>query len=156
MLSCARAIGQLSKVTRHTHANHSYRPLRYVGIFGVSRSWYSNNANNNKPYKSSGATIKPEECVPSSRYSKPKKPLPACETRSDASCPSSCSTSCSSGDGQKGSNGKNGKFPNWKHLLVTLIIAGVTIYVISFKEWFTDIKDSKTDTKKKKRFSEKT
>ncbi|KAK2586132.1 hypothetical protein KPH14_001406 [Odynerus spinipes] len=148
MLSCGRVIGQLSKVTRHAHANHSYRPLKYVGIFGVSRLWYSNNASDKKPYKSPGVTIKPEECIPNAKYSNPKKPLPACETQLD--CPSSCYAQCNPAYGQKGSNGKNGKFPSWKHLLATLIIAGVTIYAISSAGWLTDILDSKSDTKKKK------
>ncbi|XP_043502938.1 apoptosis-inducing factor 1, mitochondrial [Polistes fuscatus] len=146
MLSCGRIIGQLSKVTRHAHTNHSYRTLKYVGIFSVNRLCYSNNANNKKPYRTPGTTIKPEECLPESKYSKPKKPLPACEAQRDGTCPPSCKPDYTQEDG----NGKNGKFPYWKHLLATLIIAGVTIYAISSTEWFTDKFDSQSDTKKKK------
>ncbi|KAI4500332.1 hypothetical protein M0802_004749 [Mischocyttarus mexicanus] len=146
MLSCGRIIGQLSKVTRHAHTNHSYRALKYIGIFSVNRLWYSNNANNKKPYRTPGTTIKPEECLPESKYSKPKKPLPACEAQRDGVCPPSCTSDYTQEDG----NGKNGKFPNWKHLLATLIIAGVTIYAISSPEWFTDKFGSQSDTKKKK------
>nr|XP_050846606.1 apoptosis-inducing factor 1, mitochondrial isoform X1 [Vespula vulgaris] len=146
MLSCGRVIEQLSKVTRHAHVNHSYRALKYVGIFSVNRLWYSNNANNKKPYKPPGTTIKPEECVPEFRYSNPKRPLPACEAQRGGTCPPTCRPDYTQEDG----NGKNGKFPNWKHLLATLIIAGVTIYAISSTEWFTDKFGSQPDTKKKK------
>lgn len=100
--------------------------FNFLGIFSVNRLWYSNNTNNKKPYKPPGTTIKPEECVPEFRYSKPKRPLPACEAQIGGTCPPTCRPDYKEENG----NGKNGKFPNWKHLLATLIIAGVTIYAV--------------------------
>ncbi|KAG7204912.1 hypothetical protein KM043_005305 [Ampulex compressa] len=156
MLGCGRVVGLLPKVTRHTHANHFYRPLKYVGIIHVSPSWYSSNANHKKPYKPLGTTIKPEECVPESTYSKPKKTVPACESQPNGTCPPSCYAQCgplndSQQQSGQGGSGKNGKWPPYWKLLATLIIAGVTIYAISSTHWFTPKKENTDkDVSKKK------
>ncbi|XP_076181494.1 apoptosis inducing factor isoform X2 [Ptiloglossa arizonensis] len=118
MLSCGRVIGRLPKLTRHSHVNNFYQPLKYIGIVNVNNSWYSNNASDKKTYKTPGTTIKPEECVPENDSQKCNdKPPP----------------------------------PYWK-ILASLIIAGVTIYVISSTNWFTSkVSDSQTDVSKRKK-----
>ncbi|XP_012148035.1 apoptosis inducing factor [Megachile rotundata] len=149
MLSCGRVIGQLPKLTRHSHLNHFCRPLKYIGITSVNNSWYSSNSDDKKTYKPAGTTIKPEECVPDKTSSKPKRSLPSCESYPNASCPPSCYEVC-----QPDSQSPNGKPPSppyWK-ILATLIIAGVTIYAISSTNWFTSKKsDSEKDVGKKER-----
>ncbi|XP_029032423.1 apoptosis-inducing factor 1, mitochondrial isoform X2 [Osmia bicornis bicornis] len=123
MLSCGRVIGQLPKLTRHSHANRFCRPLKYIGIVSINNSWFSSNVSDKKTYKPPGTTIKPEECVPDicgksddSQSSKPPPPPPP---------------------------------PYWK-ILATLLIAGVTIYAISSSNWFTSKKsDSQKDVDKK-------
>ncbi|KOC71096.1 Apoptosis-inducing factor 1, mitochondrial [Habropoda laboriosa] len=151
MLSCGRVIGRLPKLTRHSHANHFYRPLKYVGIVSIHNLWYSSNTNDKKTYKYPGTTIKPEECVPESRYSKPKRSIPLCESHPNASCPPSCYEVCGKSDDSQKSNDKEPPPPPYWKILATLLLAGVTIYVISSTNWFTAKKsDSQTDVSKKK------
>lgn len=142
MLSCGRVIGQLPNLTRHSHANRFCRPLKYIGIASVNNSWYSSNTDDKKSYKPPGTTIKPEECVPDNSSSKPKRPLPICESSPNASCPSSCYEVCQP-HGSQSSNGKPPTPPYWK-ILASLIIAGVTIYAISSTNWFSS-KKSESD-----------
>ena len=149
MLSCGRVIGRFPKLTRHSHVNHLSRPFKYIGIVSVNNLRYSSNASDKKPYKSPGTTIKPEECVPESTYSKPKKNVPACESYPNASCPSSCYEVCGRlDDPQKCDKPPP---PYWK-ILATLIIAGVTIYAISSTNLFTSKKsDPQKDVSKRKK-----
>ncbi|CAK9825513.1 Apoptosis-inducing factor 1, mitochondrial [Anthophora retusa] len=150
MLSCGRVIGRLPKLTRHSNTNHFYRPLKYTGIISVHNLWYSSNANDKKTYKPPGTTIKPEECVPESTYSKPKRSVPLCESYPNASCPPSCYEVCGKADNSQKSDDKKPPPPYWK-ILATLFLAGVTIYAITSTNWFTAKKsDSQTDVSKKK------
>ncbi|XP_061936365.1 apoptosis-inducing factor 1, mitochondrial isoform X2 [Apis cerana] len=144
MLSYGRVIRRLPKLTRHSHANHFCRPLKYIGIVSVHNLFYSNYTND-KTYKPSGTTIKPEECVPESRYSKEKRSVPLCESHPNASCPPSCYEVCGKSDDSQKPNDKKPSPPYWK-ILATLIIAGVAIYAISSTNWFTTKKsDSQKD-----------
>lgn len=102
----------------------------FLGIVNVNNSWYSNNASDKKTYKTPGTTIKPEECVPESRYSKPKRTVPLCESYPNASCPPSCYEICGKTDDSQKCNDKPPP-PYWK-ILASLIIAGVTIYVVGY------------------------
>ncbi|XP_034171428.2 apoptosis inducing factor isoform X1 [Osmia lignaria lignaria] len=148
MLSCGRVIGQLPKLTRHSHANRFCRPLKYIGIVSINNSWFSSNVSDKKTYKPPGTTIKPEECVPDSTYLKPKRNIPLCELSPNASCPSSCYEVCGKSDDSQSSKPPPPP-PYWK-ILATLLIAGVTIYAISSSNWFTSKKsDSQKDVDKK-------
>lgn len=91
--------------------------------------WYSSNASDKKTYKSPGTTIKPEECVPESRYSTTKKTVPACESYPNASCPPSCHEVCGIPPNKSGKSDKKPPSSYWK-ILAALIIAGVTIYAV--------------------------
>ncbi|CAL7944478.1 unnamed protein product [Xylocopa violacea] len=161
MLSYGRVIGRLPKLTRHSQVNHFCRPLKYVRIVSVHNLWYSSNTNDKKTYKPPGTTIKPEECVPESTYSKLKRTLPRCESYPNASCPPSCYEVCGKPDDSQKSNDKKSPPRYWK-ILATLFIAGVTIYAISSSDWFTAKKaDSQKDVRKiegrsKRRSLEKT
>ncbi|XP_043260548.1 apoptosis-inducing factor 1, mitochondrial isoform X1 [Colletes gigas] len=164
MLSCGRVIGRLPKLTRHSHVNHFCRPLKYIGIVKASNSWYSNNASDKKTYKLPGTTIKPEECVPESRYLKLKKTVPFCESYPNASCPPSCYEACGkSEDSQKCIDKPPPSSPPYWKILATLIIAGVTIYAISKTNWFTskksdlqmDVSKRKKDGRRHRRLSER-
>ncbi|KAK1124458.1 hypothetical protein K0M31_006812 [Melipona bicolor] len=122
MLS-GRIIGRLPKLTRHSHVNHFFRPLKYIGIFSVHNLRYNSNENN-KVYKSPGTTIKPEECIPEI---------------------------CGKPDDSQKSNDKKPLPPYWK-ILATLFIAGVTIYAISISNWFTAKKsDLQKDVSKREK-----
>ncbi|XP_003396215.1 apoptosis-inducing factor 1, mitochondrial [Bombus terrestris] len=150
MLSYGRVIGRLPKLTRQSYANHYCRPSKYVGIFSVHNLWYSSNTND-KAFKPPGTTIKPEECVPESSYSKQKRIVPICESHPNASCPPSCYEICGKPDDSKKPNDKKPSSPYWK-ILATLFIAGVTIYAISSSNWFTMKKtDSQKDVSKRKK-----
>ncbi|XP_016907599.1 apoptosis-inducing factor 1, mitochondrial isoform X1 [Apis cerana] len=150
MLSYGRVIRRLPKLTRHSHANHFCRPLKYIGIVSVHNLFYSNYTND-KTYKPSGTTIKPEECVPESRYSKEKRSVPLCESHPNASCPPSCYEVCGKSDDSQKPNDKKPSPPYWK-ILATLIIAGVAIYAISSTNWFTTKKsDSQKDVSKRRK-----
>ncbi|XP_053976835.1 apoptosis-inducing factor 1, mitochondrial isoform X1 [Hylaeus volcanicus] len=153
MLSFSKVVGRLPKLTRQSHLNNFCQPLKYIGIVRVNNSWFSNNASNKKTYKSPETTIKPEECVPESTYSKPKKPLPFCELHPNASCPPSCYEVCGKPvDSQKCDEKPPTPPPPYWKILATLIIAGVTIYAISSTNWFTSKKsDPQTDVSKRKR-----
>lgn len=149
MLSYGRVIRRLPKLTRHSHANHFCRPLKYIGIVSVHNLFYSNYTND-KTYKPSGTTIKPEECVPENRYSKEKRSVPLCESHPNASCPPSCYEVCGKSDDSQKPNDKKPS-PYWK-ILATLIIAGVAIYAISSTNWFTTKKsDSQKDVSKRRK-----
>ncbi|XP_012350119.1 apoptosis-inducing factor 1, mitochondrial [Apis florea] len=149
MLSYGRVIRRLPKLTRHSRANHFCRPLKYIGIVSVHNLFYSNYTND-KTYKPSGTTIKPEECVPESRYSKEKRNVPLCESHPNASCPPSCYEVCGKSDDSQKPNDKKPSPPYWK-ILATLIIAGVAIYTIS-SNWFTKKKsDSQKDVSKRRK-----
>lgn len=99
-----------------------------LGIVSVHNLFYSNYTND-KTYKPSGTTIKPEECVPESRYSKEKRSVPLCESHPNASCPPSCYEVCGKSDDSQKPNDKKPSPPYWK-ILATLIIAGVAIYAV--------------------------
>lgn len=162
MLSYGKVIGRLPKLTRHSHANHFCRPLKYVGIVSVHNLWYSSNSNDKKTYRPPGTTIKPEECVPESTYSKPKRPVPFCESHPNASCPPSCYEVCGKPDDSKKPSDKKPPPQHWK-ILATLLIAGVTLYAISSSNWFStkksdsqkDVSKSKKDERKRKRTLDK-
>ncbi|KAK9300145.1 hypothetical protein QLX08_007067 [Tetragonisca angustula] len=149
MLS-GRIIGRLPKLTRHSHVNHFFRPLKYIGIFSVHNLRYNSNGNS-KVYKPPGTTIKPEECIPESRYFKQKRTVPVCESHPNASCPPSCYEVCGKPDDSQKSNDKKPSPPYWK-ILATLFIAGVTIYAISTSNWFTAKKsDLQKDVSKREK-----
>ncbi|KZC15042.1 Putative apoptosis-inducing factor 1, mitochondrial [Dufourea novaeangliae] len=161
MLSCGRFVGRLPKLTRHSHANHFSRPLKYIGIVSVNNLWYSSNASDKKTYKPPGTTIKPEECVPKSRYSQPQRTVPTCESRPNASCPPSCYEACEEPADSPKSNNKPPSPPYWK-ILVALLIAGATIYAISStlssakkSEFQKDVSKRKKDGRRHRRLLDK-
>jgi len=91
---------------------------------------HSSDASNKKP---PGTTIKPEECVPESRYSKSQKAVPACEI--EGTCPASQECRLNDKQNQSGEKGsdfsKNGKYQfRYWHLLAALIVTGVAYKVI--------------------------
>lgn len=109
----------------------------FAGIVNISKLCYSSDTSNRKPYKPPGTTIKPEECVPESKYSKQQKGVPACESGYNASCPAECNEMCKPNNDQRQSSekgsgtGKNGKYQfRYWHLLTALIVTGVAIYKV--------------------------
>ncbi|XP_031836753.1 apoptosis inducing factor isoform X2 [Nomia melanderi] len=148
MLSCNRIVGRLPKLTRHSHVNH-FGLLKYFGVINVNNLRYNSNASDKKTYKSPGTTIKPEECVPKSRYSEPKRTVPACESYPNASCPSSCYEVCGKPPESEKCNDKPPFTPPWK-ILGALLIAGVTIYMSSSLLLSSKESESQKDVSKKK------
>lgn len=162
MFACGKAIGRLP--TRLTHANRLYQPVKYVGVVHISNLRYSSDASNKKSQKPRGTTIKPEECVPESRYSKPQKPVPPCEAKFNGSCPQECKLNGEQKQSsEKGGSdyGKNGKYQfRYWHLLAALLVTGVAAYKVSSSSWWKgkEISQQKNKSKKKKegkRFREK-
>lgn len=101
-----------------------------AGIVNISKLRYSSDANNRKSQKPAGTTIRPEECVPESKYFKKGAP---CELEPNSSCPPSCNPNGEQKQsGEKGSSfGKNGKYQfRYWHLLTALIVAGVGVYKV--------------------------
>ncbi|XP_071569741.1 apoptosis-inducing factor 1, mitochondrial [Temnothorax nylanderi] len=148
MFVCGRIVGQLP--ARLTQANRLYRPVKYVGIVNISNLRHSSDASNKKP---PGTTIRPEECVPDSRYFKSQKTVPPCEV--EASCPAAQECKLNGRQEQpseKGSDpGKNGKYQfRYWHLLAALIVTGAAYKVSSS---FLS-KDDKTDKQKGKQKKE--
>jgi hypothetical protein len=96
---------------------------------------YSSNASNKNPQKPSGTTIKPEECVANSKYSKLQRTVPPCEAEHNASCPTPCKEMHKLDGEQKQSSEKgSGKFGKYQfrywHLLAALIVTGVAAYKV--------------------------
>ncbi|XP_011330996.2 apoptosis-inducing factor 1, mitochondrial [Ooceraea biroi] len=166
MFIYGRAIGRLS--SRLTHANRLYRCVKYTGVVNISNLRYSSDASNKKPHKPPGTTIKPEECVPESRYSKPRQAVPACEAEHNASCPAR--NECKPDNDQKQSSeggsgfGKGGKYQfRYWHLLAALIVTGVTAYNVSPSSWWKgdgtgqlgSTSKHKKEKRRHKRFREK-
>ncbi|KAL6441304.1 hypothetical protein ACFW04_003515 [Cataglyphis niger] len=158
MFACGRTIGRLP--TRLTHANRLYQPVKYVGIVNISNLRYSSDASNKKSQKPQGTTIKPEECMPESRYSKAQKDVPVCET---GSCPmvQDCKLNGEQKQSsEKGSNfGKTGKYQfRYWHLFAALLVTGVATYKIFSSSWWKG-ENQKDKPKQKKegrrRFREK-
>ncbi|XP_032690012.1 apoptosis-inducing factor 1, mitochondrial [Odontomachus brunneus] len=118
MIVCGRVIGRLS--SRLTCATRLYQPVNYAGTVNISKLHYSSNVSNKK---SSGTTIKPEECVPESKYSKAQKEIPPCASP-NGSCPPECNKEQSGNGG-----GKKYQFQYW-HLLAALVVTGVAGYTI--------------------------
>ncbi|XP_076287799.1 apoptosis inducing factor isoform X2 [Lasioglossum baleicum] len=148
MLSCGRIVGRLPKLTRHSPVSH-FGPFKYLGIIN-NNLWYSNNVSDKKTYKSPGTTIKPEECVPESRYSEPKRNVPSCESYPNASCPPSCYEVCGKPPDSGKCQDKPPSPPYWK-ILAALLIAGVTIYAISSTLSSTKKSESRKDVSTKKK-----
>ncbi|KAL0110937.1 hypothetical protein PUN28_012772 [Cardiocondyla obscurior] len=147
MFVCGRIVGQLP--ARLIRVNHLYRPVKYVGVVNISNLRHSSDASNKKVQKPS-ATIRPEECIPDSKYSKSQKAVPACEA--GEFCPAS-QEGCRPSSEQKQSSdkgsgpGKDGKYQfRYWHLLAALIVTGVTYKVSSS---FLS-KDDKTNQQKSK------
>lgn len=163
MFACGRAIGRLP--TGLAHANRLYQSVKYVGVVNISNLRYNSDASNKKPQKPRGTTIKPEECVPESRYSKSQKDVPACEIGPNATCPLSedCKLNGKQKElNEKGSNfGKNGKYQfRYWYLLAALLVTGVAVYKVSSSSWWNEeINKQKGKSKQKKegnrRFREK-
>ncbi|KMQ95914.1 apoptosis-inducing factor mitochondrial [Lasius niger] len=162
MFACGRAIGRLP--TRLTHANRLYQPVKYVGVVNISNLRYSSDASNKKSHKPRGTTIKPEECIPESKYSKPQKAVPACQIEPKASCPATQECKLNGEQKQsseKGSDfGKNGKYQfRYWHLLAALLVTGVAAYKVSSFWWKDEASQQKGKSKQKKegrrRFREK-
>lgn len=163
MFACGRAIGRLP--TGLTHANRLYQSVKYVGVVNITNLRYNSDASNKKPQKPRGTTIKPEECVPESRYSKSQKDVPACEIGPNATCPLSqeCKLNGKQKElSEKGSDfGKNGKYQfRYWHLLAALLVTGVAIYKVSTSSWWNEeVSQQKGKSKQKKegkrRFKEK-
>lgn len=97
----------------------------FAGSVNISKLLYSSDVSNKKL---SGTTIKPEECVPESKYSKPQKEIPACEL-ANGSCP----PDCNKGQKQSSDDGGNKKyqFQYW-HLLAALVVTGVAGYTVVY------------------------
>ncbi|CAL1689061.1 unnamed protein product [Lasius platythorax] len=153
MFACGRAIGRLP--TRLTHANRLYQPVKYVGVVNISNLRYSSDASNKKSHKPRGTTIKPEECIPESKYSKPQKAVPACQIEPNASCPATQECKLNGEQKQsseKGSDfGKNGKYQfRYWHLLAALLVTGVAAYKVS-SFWWKDEEASQQKGKSKQK-----
>ncbi|XP_011144588.1 apoptosis-inducing factor 1, mitochondrial [Harpegnathos saltator] len=147
MIVCGRVIGRLS--SRLMHMTRLYQPVNYVGIVNISKLHYSSDVSNKK---SRGTTIKPEECVPESKYSKPQKEVPACELR-NGSCPPNCNQEQKqSGDG----GGKKYQFQYW-HLLAALVVTGVAGYTLfsTFGSKDNGAVSKKKEKRKPRRFRQK-
>lgn len=162
MFACSRAIGRL--LTGITHPNRSYLSIKYIGVVNISNLRYSSDASNKKPHKSTGTTIKPEDCTFESKYSKSQKAIPPCEAQPDGSCPAYdiCKgngeqKSQNEKDSSFGKNGKNGKYKfRYWHLLAVLIVTGVAGYKVPFWKYEFQQKDKKTkDTTKLRKFRKK-
>ncbi|KYQ60141.1 Apoptosis-inducing factor 1, mitochondrial [Trachymyrmex zeteki] len=145
MFVYGRIVSQLP--SRLTHVNHLYRPVKYAGVVNINNLRHNSDASNKKPHKPSGTTVKPEECVPESKYLKSQKTIPVCET--GASCPAP-QERCKPNSKQiqlneKGSDfRKNGKYQfSYWHLVAALIVTGVAYKISS-----SFLKDDKTDQQK--------
>ncbi|KAH0954103.1 hypothetical protein HN011_010886 [Eciton burchellii] len=153
MFVYGHAIGKLS--SKLTHASRLYRHVKYIGVVNISNLHYSSDASNKNPHKPPGTTIRPEECLPESKYSKPQKTVPACEAEPNASCPPTCNERCNTKSDQKQSSegfGKGGKYKfRYWHLLAALLVTGVTAYNISLLWNVKDTKEVKNPVKKEKR-----
>ncbi|XP_012534213.1 apoptosis-inducing factor 1, mitochondrial isoform X2 [Monomorium pharaonis] len=142
MFACGRIVGQLP-VRAVAHANRFYRPVKYLGAVNISNLRHSSNASNKK----SGTTLRPEECMPESKYSKSQKEAPACEL--EANCPAAQECKVNNSEqkqsGDRGSDsGKNGKYQfHYWHLFAALIATGV-VYKVSSSFL---LKDDKTEQK---------
>jgi len=103
---------------------------------------YSSDASNKNPHKPPGTTIRPEECLPESKYSKPQKTVPACEAEPNASCPPACNEECKTNSNQKQSSegfGKGGKYQfRYWHLIAALLMTGVTAYNVIYSEFYIE------------------
>ncbi|XP_070165438.1 apoptosis-inducing factor 1, mitochondrial isoform X1 [Polyergus mexicanus] len=159
MFACGRAIGRLP--TRLTHANRLYQSVKYVGVVNISNLRYSSDASNKKSQKPRGTTIKPEECMPESRYSKPQKDVPACEA---GPCPriEECKLNGEQKQSSKKGSGKNEIYPiRYWHILAALLVTGVGAYKIFSSPWWKseEVSQQKGKNKQKKegrrRFREK-
>ncbi|XP_025989791.1 apoptosis-inducing factor 1, mitochondrial [Solenopsis invicta] len=142
MFVCGRIVAQLP--ARLIYTNRLYRPVKYVGAVNISNLRHSSDASNKKPQ---GTTLRPEECVPESRYSKSQKAAPACEL--EANCPASqeCKPKDKPPSEKSSDSGKNGKYQfHYWHLLAALIVTGVVYKVSS-----SFLKDDKTDQQKSKK-----
>lgn len=95
-----------------------------AGTVNISKLHYSSDVSNKKP---PGTTIKPEECMPESKYSKAQKEIPPCALP-NGSCPPECNKEQKqSGDG----GGTKYQFQYW-HLLAALVVTGVAGYTVVY------------------------
>ncbi|XP_014204818.1 apoptosis-inducing factor 1, mitochondrial [Copidosoma floridanum] len=156
MLCHGRLVGQLSRITRHACTSFP-DPLKRVGFISTSTLKYSSKSKRGK----TGTTLKVDECVPKTKIQKkvpplpppppppppihstappvpppnelkpPERAVPLCEDR-NYNCPPIAQEECYKPGG--GSEGKGPEFEYWKHLIATLLLAGVSAY--AYFEWF--------------------